>query len=108
MAGMSPAGPTRCGSTTCSTKPEATQASKALPPFSSMDMPAADASQWVEVTMPKVPRISGLVVNMMSYPKLASLLLFAGVERVAQAIAEEVEAENDQEDRGAREDRHPG
>ena len=29
-------------------------------------MPAADASQWVEVTAPKVPWISGRVVNMVS------------------------------------------
>src|SRR4028119_847704 len=73
-AGTSPAGPTRCGSTTCSTKAEATQASKALPPRSSIAMPAAEASQWVEVTMPKVPRISGRVVNMGVYPVWRSWL----------------------------------
>ena len=28
-------------------------------------MPVAEASQWVEVTTPKVPRISGRVVNAM-------------------------------------------
>jgi hypothetical protein len=28
-------------------------------------MPVADASQWVEVTTPKVPRISGRVVKLM-------------------------------------------
>ena len=38
-------------------------ASKALPPRSSTDIPAADASQWVDVTMPNVPRSSGLVVK---------------------------------------------
>ena len=32
MAGTSPPGPLRCGSTTCRTKPAATAASKALPP----------------------------------------------------------------------------
>ena len=41
----------------------ATAASNALPPCSSTDMPAAEASQWVEATMPNVPASSGLVVN---------------------------------------------
>ena len=63
IAGRSPPGPFRCGSTTCSVKPAATAASKALPPCSSTAMPAAEASQWVEATMPKVPRSSGRVVN---------------------------------------------
>ena len=63
MTGTSPPGPFRCGSTTCSTKPVATAASKALPPCSSTAMPAADASQWVDATMPKVPASSGRVVN---------------------------------------------
>ena len=45
--------------------PVATQASKALPPFSNIDMPTADAIQCVEATTPKVPLISGRVVNMM-------------------------------------------
>src|SRR5690606_38006617 len=62
MIGTSPPGPTRWGSTTCSTKAEATAASKALPPFSYMDMPDVEASQWVVVMTPNVPRISGLVV----------------------------------------------
>ncbi len=61
--GASPPGPFIWGSTTCSAKPAAAAASKALPPFSSMAMPAAVASQWVVATTPKLPRISGLVVN---------------------------------------------
>ncbi len=63
MTGTSPPGPFRCGSTTCSVKAVATPASKALPPFSSIPMPTAVAIQWVEVTTPKVPSISGRVVN---------------------------------------------
>ena len=59
-AGTSPPGPLRCGSTTCRVNPAATAASKALPPRSSTDIPAAEASQCVEATMPKVPRSSGL------------------------------------------------
>ena len=35
---------------------------------SSTAMPAADASQWVEATMPKVPRSSGRVVNSVGIP----------------------------------------
>ena len=62
--GTSPSGPFRCGSTTCSTKPAATAASKALPPRSSIAMAVAEASQCVEATTPNVPRISGRVVNM--------------------------------------------
>src|ERR1700736_6225509 len=63
MIGTSPPGPFKCGSTTCSVNAVATPASKALPPFSRMDIPTAVAIQWVEVTTPKVPSISGLVVN---------------------------------------------
>src|SRR5215471_5641095 len=63
MTGTSPPGPLRCGSTTCSVKAVATPASKALPPFSRMAMPTAVAIQWVEVTTPKVPSISGRVVK---------------------------------------------
>ena len=37
-------------------EPAATAASNALPPRSSVAIPAADASQCVEATMPKVPR----------------------------------------------------
>src|SRR5262245_23480791 len=63
MMGTSPPGPFRCGSTTCNVKAVATPASKALPPFSSVAIPTAVAIQWVEVTTPKVPSISGRVVN---------------------------------------------
>src|SRR5450631_4932774 len=63
MIGTSPPGPDRCGSTTCRTSPEATAASNALPPFSSTAIPAAEASQWVEATMPNEPASSGRVVN---------------------------------------------
>ena len=63
MTGTSPPGPLRCGSTTCSVKAVATAASKALPPFSNVAMPTAVAIQWVEVTTPNVPSISGRVVN---------------------------------------------
>ena len=63
MTGTSPPGPLRCGSTTCSVKAVATAASKALPPFSRVAMPTAVAIQWVEVTTPNVPSISGRVVN---------------------------------------------
>src|SRR5215475_8318193 len=63
MTGTSPPGPLRWGSTTCSVKAVATAASKALPPFSSVAMPTAVAIQWVDVTTPKVPSISGRVVN---------------------------------------------
>ena len=60
---MSPPGPFRCGSTICRVKPVATAASKALPPRSRIAMPTAEAIQWVEATTPKVPAISGRVVN---------------------------------------------
>src|ERR1700730_4966024 len=63
MTGTSPPGPLRCGSTTCSVKAVATAASKALPPFSRIDMPTAVAIQCVDVTTPKVPSISGRVVK---------------------------------------------
>ena len=63
IAGRSPPGPLRCGSTTCSVNPAATAASNALPPRSSTAMPAAEASQCVEATAPKLPRSSGRVVN---------------------------------------------
>src|SRR3954470_9576353 len=61
MIGTSPPGPLRCGSTTCSVKPAATAASNALPPCSSTAIPAADASQCVDATIPKVPLSSGRV-----------------------------------------------
>src|SRR5580693_2583122 len=63
MTGTSPPGPLRWGSTTCRVNAVATAASKALPPFSSTPMPTAVAIQWVEVTTPKVPSISGRVVK---------------------------------------------
>src|SRR5918997_4102882 len=65
ITGRSPPGPLRCGSTTWSTNPAATAASNALPPRSSTAMPAPDASQCVEATIPKVPESSGRVVNPM-------------------------------------------
>src|SRR6266508_886033 len=61
MIGRSPPGPFMWGSTTWRTNPAATAASKALPPRSSIAIPAAEASQWVDETMPKVPRSSGRV-----------------------------------------------
>src|SRR3954467_5521019 len=63
MIGTSPPGPLKCGSTTSSVNHVATPAANALPPFSKVAIPAAVAIQWVEVTTPKVPSISGLVVN---------------------------------------------
>src|SRR5215467_2407264 len=63
IAGTSPPGPLRCGSTTWSVNAVAQAASKALPPFSNTDMPTAVAIQWVEVTTPNVPSISGRVVK---------------------------------------------
>src|SRR5262249_59640716 len=64
MMGTPPPGPYRCGSTTCSTKPAATAASNAFPPFSSTAIPAAEASQWVDATMPNVPASCGRVVKL--------------------------------------------
>ena len=52
-----------CGSTTWSASPAATAASNAFPPRSSTAIPAADASQCVEATMPNVPESSGRVVK---------------------------------------------
>src|SRR5258707_5059921 len=63
IIGTSPPGPFKCGSTICSVNAVATPASNALPPFSRMPIPTAVAIQWVEVTTPKVPSISGLVLN---------------------------------------------
>ena len=70
MTGASPPGPLRCGSTTCRVNAVATAASKALPPFSKVAMPTAVAIQCVEVTTPKVPSISGRVVNGFGLTKL--------------------------------------
>src|SRR5215472_4752042 len=63
ITGTSPPGPLRCGSTTCKVKAVATPASNALPPFSIVAIPTAVAIQWVDATTPKVPSISGRVVN---------------------------------------------
>ena len=63
MIGASPPGPLRCGSTICSVNAAAAAASKALPPRSSIAMPTAVAIQCVDATTPKVPWISGRVVN---------------------------------------------
>src|SRR5947209_1526235 len=63
ITGTSPPGPLRCGSTTCKVNAVAHAASKALPPRSRIPMPTAVAIQWVEVTTPNVPSISGRVVN---------------------------------------------
>src|SRR5262252_3508474 len=79
IAGTSPPGPLRCGSTTCSVKAVAQAASKALPPFSNVDMPTAVAIQWVEVTTPNVPSISGRVVK-----GLGLMLLIGSDQRSVQ------------------------
>src|ERR1700686_2227612 len=79
MIGTSPPGPFKCGSTTCSVNPVATPASNALPPFSRILIPTAVAIQWVEVTTPKVPSISGLVVNG------SGLMLLMGIHHCADA-----------------------
>src|SRR6266478_2921267 len=80
ITGTSPPGPLRCGSTTCSVKAVATPASNALPPFSSVAIPTAVAIQWVEVTTPNVPSISGLVVNG------SGLILLMGTYRCAGTV----------------------
>src|SRR5690606_15542780 len=64
IAGRSPPGPFRCGSTSCSTKPPATAASKALPPCSRIAMAVCDAIQCVLETMPNVPVSVGRVVKL--------------------------------------------
>src|SRR6267378_1629317 len=79
MTGTSPPGPLRCGSTTCSVNAVAQAASNALPPRSRMPIPTAVAIQWVEVTTPKVPSISGRVVNGLGLTKF--ILKFRGWRR---------------------------
>src|SRR6202043_3737352 len=79
ISGTSPPGPFKCGSTTCSVKAVATPASNALPPFSSVAIPTAVAIQWVDVTAPKVPSISGRVV------KGLGLILLIGFHGCADA-----------------------
>src|ERR1700685_412968 len=82
MIGTSPPGPFKCGSTTCSVNAVATPASNALPPFSRMPIPTAVAIQWVEVTTPNVPSISGLVVNG------SGLMLLMGIHRCGGGLAD--------------------
>src|SRR5262245_30349715 len=84
MIGTSPPGPLRCGSTTCSVKAVATPASKALPPFSSVAIPTAVAIQCVEVTTPKMPSISGRVVNGSGLILPMGCTLVVGRSRLAQ------------------------
>src|ERR1700692_2884860 len=79
IIGTSPPGPFKCGSTICSVNAVATPASNALPPFSNVAIPTAVAIQWVEVTTPKVPSISGLVVNG------SGLILLIGIHRCVAA-----------------------
>src|SRR3979411_1752908 len=88
MMGRSPPGPFRWGSTTWRTKPAATAASKALPPRSRTAMPGCEASQCVELTIPKVPRSSGRVVNISARfgEGVGELAL---VERVVEAAPRE-------------------
>ena len=80
-----------CGSTTCSANPAATAASNALPPRSSTAIPAAEASQWVEATMPKVPESSGRVVKCHPPETLASARRMTLID--GKAIAQLVRAE---------------
>src|SRR5262245_52538918 len=79
ITGTSPPGPLRCGSTTWSVKAVATAASKALPPRSRIPMPTAVAIQWVEVTTPKVPSITGRVVKGLGLmlPAMGSCALYS-------------------------------
>src|SRR5208282_2213411 len=63
MIGTSPPSPFWLGSITCSVKAAALAASKALPPFSRLAMATEAAIQCVVETTPKVPLISGRVVN---------------------------------------------
>src|SRR3977135_3024922 len=79
MIGTSPPGPFKWGSTTRNANAVAPPASKALPPFSRMLIPTAVAIQWVDVTTPNVPSISGLVV------KGSGLMLLIGIHRRADA-----------------------
>ena len=88
----------------------AAAASKALPPCSRIFIPTAEAIQWVHVATPKVPVISGRVVKVMEETGLSmsEFQMVARVERVAQPVAQKVEAQHHQEDRGAGLERHPG
>ena len=63
MTGTSPPGPFRCGSTTCKHEPGRGGGVEGVAALSRTAIPAAEASQWVEATIPNVPASSGLVVN---------------------------------------------
>src|SRR6202035_2622289 len=89
MIGTSPPGPFKCGSTTCSVNPVATPASNALPPLSKMLIPTAVAIQWVEVTTPKVPSISGLVVNGLGLILIMGIHCCGGALRAAHLTTAE-------------------
>src|SRR4029078_584787 len=78
ITGTSPPGPLRWGSTTCKVNAVATAASKAWPPRSSIPMPTAVAIQCVEATTPKVPSISGRVVNGLGLILPAMSLVLSG------------------------------
>jgi hypothetical protein len=66
----------------------ATAASKALPPFSKIPMPTAVAIQWVEVTTPKVPSISGRVVKAFGLILVMKVLLLPAVmQRTVRPVA---------------------
>src|SRR6266851_6341162 len=93
MIGTSPPGPFRCGSTTCSVNAVATAASKALPPFSRVAIPTAVAIQWVDVTTPKVPSISGLVVNGSGLILLIGIHCWAGAAGRAQLTTAEADCQ---------------
>src|SRR6218665_1398746 len=107
IAGMSPPGPLRCGSRTCSTKPVATAASNALPPFSRMLIPTAEAIQWVEVTTPNVPRISGRVVNVVIFLSFG-ISMFTWIEGIPQAIAQQIKTDYHEENGSPWPHGHPG
>src|SRR5580693_7589756 len=79
MTGTSPPGPLRCGSTTCNVKAAATPASNALPPRSRIPMPTAVAIQWVVVTTPNVPSISGRVVKVFGLILVMKCLFISSV-----------------------------
>src|SRR6202011_5154520 len=76
ITGTSPPGPFKCGSTPCRVNAVATPAANALPPFFHVPTPTAVAIQWVDVTTPKVPSISGLVVNG------SGLMLLMGIHQI--------------------------
>src|SRR3954452_16849688 len=95
ITGTSPPGPLRCGSTTCSVNAVAAPASNALPPFSSVAIPTAVAIQCVEVTTPKVPSISGRVVNGSGLMLLIESSLRRGRGRRAHLTTDELACQRD-------------